>query len=196
MGRIEEYLRSGVATPFATVHVVHPVYEPILVDARVSFRAGLDAGYYAALLERELQRFLSPWAFEEGQDIVFGARIYRSAVLAFLEDRDYVDFVSDLRLYHGFDGPARGGIGRMFIGRDFVIRPNPRPAVSAMTIGSDFVVGAGVEVAEATKPHAILVSHREHRITPLDVGLGPCSGAGVLGIGYLTVGLDFDVHVE
>src|SRR6185436_1015793 len=111
MGAIKDYVHSGITTPFATVHVVHPVYERLLIDARVAFRAGLDPGFHAARLDRELQRFLSPWAFEEGEDIVFGARIYRSEVLAFIEGRDYVDFVTDFNLYHSFEGPPRGGIG-------------------------------------------------------------------------------------
>ncbi len=198
MGEIEDFVRTGLTTPFAAVHVVHPVYERILVDARVAFRAGLDAGFHAAQLGRELQRFLSPWAFADGEDIVFGARIYRSDVLAFLEGRDEVDFVTGFHLYHSFDGPPRGGIGQMVVGVDFVVAPNPQPAISpasgGMTIGRDFVVGSGVEVAEATRPHAILVSHPAHRITPLDAGQAPCAGVGLLGIGYLTVGLDFEVH--
>jgi hypothetical protein len=193
MGAIEDYVRSGIATPFATLHVVHPVYERVLIDARVAFQPGLDAGFHAALLDRELQRFLSPWAFTEGEDIVFGARIYRSEVLAFIEGRDYVDFVIDFNLYHSFAGLPRGGIGKMVIGHDFVVGPTPRPAVAAMTIGKDFVVGEGVEMAEATRPHAILVSHPAHRITAFDAGEAPCPGTGVLGIGYLTVGLDFEV---
>ena len=82
----------------------------------------------------------------------------------------------------------------MEIGVDFVIRPKPRPAISQMVIGGDFVVGRGVEVAAATQPHAILVSHANHRIVPVAQGDVHCTGVDKLGIGYMTVGLDFDVH--
>ena len=195
MGRIQEHL-VGLTSPFAVVHVIHPVFERIRVEAKVVFMSGRDPGYFARVLNDDLRRFLSPWAYQEGEDILFGARIYRSEILAFMEGRDYVDHLTDLKLYHSFDGPARGGIGSMTIGVDFFIRANPRPGVAGMTIGDDFVVGRGVEVAETTQAHAILVSHPEHLITPVAPGTEVCPGVTRLGIGYMTVGLDFNVHPE
>jgi hypothetical protein len=195
MGRIQDYV-SGLTSPFAVVHVIHPVFERIRVEAKVVFTAGRDPGYYAGVLNDDLRQFLSPWAYQAGEDILFGARIYRSEILAFVEGRDYVDHLTDLKLYHSFDGPARDGIGSMAIGVDFFIRANPRPAIAEMLIGDDFVVGRGVEVAETTQAHAILVSHPEHLITPVAPGTEACPGVTRLGIGYMTVGLDFTVHPE
>ncbi len=195
MGRIQEHL-AAVTSPFATVHVIHPVFERIRVEGKVVFTTGRDPGYFARVLNDDLRRFLSPWAYQEGEDILFGARIYRSEILAFVEGREYVDHLTDLKLYHSFDGPARGGIGSMTIGVDFIIRPNPRPAIAEMTIGDDFVVGRGVEVAETTQAHAVLVSHPEHLITPVPPGTEDCPGVTRLGIGYMTVGLDFNVELE
>ncbi len=87
----------------------------------------------------------------------------------------------------------------MTIGLDFIIRPDPQPTISptelGMVIGDTFVVGRGVEVAAATESHAILVSHIEHRITPINVGEDRCSGVKKLGIGYMTIALDFKVVV-
>jgi hypothetical protein len=167
MGQIAEYVTSGLVTPFAVIHVIHPVYERLRVDIRVAFRSGLDAGYYSRILNEDLRRFLSPWAYEEGEDILFGARIYKSELLAFMEGRGYVDYITNFTLYHGYDGPPRGGIAQMAIGTDFIIRADPHPAILDMIIGDDFVVGRGVEVAETTRSHAILVSHSEHLITPI-----------------------------
>ena len=195
MGRIQEHL-AGLTSPFATVHVIHPVFERIRVEAKVVFTTGRDPGYFARVLNDDLRRFLSPWAYQEGEDILFGARIYRSEILAFVEGREYVDHLTDLKLYHSFDGPARGGIGSMTIGVDFIIRPTPRPGIADMIVGDDFVIGRGVEVAETTKAHAILVSHPEHLITPVPPGTENCPGITRLGIGYMTVGLDFTVHPE
>ncbi|MES1254887.1 MAG: hypothetical protein ABUS56_04725 [Acidobacteriota bacterium] len=195
MGRIQEHV-AALATPFATVHVIHPVFERIRVEAGVVFTTGRDPGYYAGILNDDLRRFLSPWAYQEGEDILFGARIYRSEILAFVEGREYVDHLTGLNLYHSFDGPARGGIGSMTIGVDFIVRPNPRPGIADMIVGDDFVVGRGVEVAETTQEHAILVSHPEHLITPVAPGTEDCPGVTRFGIGYMTVGLDFTVHSE
>lgn len=195
MGRIRDYV-AGLASPFSTIDVIHPVFERIRVEARVTFTAGRDPGYYTRVLNDDLRRFLSPWAYQEGEDILFGGRIYRSEILAFVEGRDYVDHLTDLKLYHSFDGPARGGIGSMTIGVDFFIRPNPRPAVAEMIVGDTFVVGRAVEIAETTQAHAILVSHAAHLITAVAHGSETCPGVTRLGIGQMTVGLDFTVHPE
>ena len=199
LSRISDYINTDLAASSVKVHVIHPVYERILVDAQVAFVSGLDAGYYADLLNQELQRFLSPWAYEEGEDIVFGSRIYSSEILAFMEGRNYVDYIINFNLYHSHEGPKRGVIGDMTINLDFIIRPDPQPAISAteigMIIGDTFVVGRGVEVAVATRSHAILVSHPEHRIIPINIGEDQCSGVKKLGIGYMTIGLDFNISI-
>jgi hypothetical protein len=195
IGDIQEHL-DGLTSAFADVHVIHPVFERLRVEAKVVFTRGRDPGYYAAVLNDELCRFLSPWAFQEGEDILFGARIYRSEILAFVEGREYVDHVTDLKLYHSFDGPERGGIGSMTIGTDFFIRATPRPGIAEMVIGDNFVVGRGVEVAETSQAHAVLVSHPAHLITPIAAGDEACAGVTRLGVGYMTIGLDFIVHTE
>jgi hypothetical protein len=195
MGRIRDYVTGNLATAFAQIHVIHPVYERLRVDARVAFRPGLDAGYYTAVLNQDLQRFLSPWAYAEGEDITFGGQVYRSEILAFMEGRPYVDYVTQFSLYHSHRGPQQGGVGDMVIGRDFFIRPAPKPVIGAsptgMVVGDTLVVGQGIEVAAATRPHSILVSHQSHRILPLQAPT--CDGINRLGIGYMTVRLDFEV---
>lgn len=187
---------AGLATPFAMLHVIRPVFERLRVEAKVVFAHGRDPGYYAGVLNNDLRRFLSPWAYQDGEDILFGARIYRSDILAFIEGRDYVDHLIGLRLFHDFGGEAHEGIGRMRINIDFTVRAKPQPSILGMRIGDDFIVGRPVEVAETTQAHAILVSHPEHLITPVAAGAEICSGVTRLGIGYMTVGLDFDVALE
>ena len=196
MEEIRRFLADEVATPFAAVHVIHPVYEQILIEAQVAFEPEYDPGFYAAQLNTDLQEYLSPWAFKEGQDIVFGARIYRSELLRFTEERPYVDYVTQFNLYHRYEGPPRYGIGSVQIGTDFVIVPDPRPAVGDMAIGQDLVVGRGVETVAVTRPHAVLVSHSNHRIEPILPGTETCTGVTRLGIGFMTVGLDFEVRPD
>lgn len=195
MEEIEGYL-AGLTSPFATIHAIQPVFERLRVEANVVFMAGRDPGYYSGVLNDDLRRFLSPWAYQEGEDILFGARIYRSEILAFVEGRDYVDHLTGFKLYHSFDGPPRDGIGSMRIGVDFFIRAKPHPAITEMVISDDFVVGRGVDIAETTQLHAILVSHPDHLITAVAAGSEVCPGVARLGIGYMTVGLDFIVQPE
>jgi hypothetical protein len=193
MEEIRDVVETGIATPFARVNVIHPVFERMRVLARIAFRPGFDPGFYSSQLNEDLQRFLSPWAFEEGRDIVFGTHVYRSELLKFVEDRDYVDYVTRFDIYHAYDGPPLGGIGVMEIGFDFVIGSEPDPSIAAMTIGEDFIVGRPVEAAQSTRPDAVLVSHPKHIIEPVFPGTETCSGVSELGIGYMIVGLDFIV---
>lgn len=195
LAQIRDYFAS-LASPFATLHVIRPVFERLRVEAKVVFARGRDPGYYAGVLNDDLCRFLSPWAYQDGVDILFGARIYRSEILAFIEGRDYVDHLVGLRLYHHFGGEKQEGIGWMRVGVDFIVYARPDPSLLAMAIGDDFIVGRPVEFAQTTQAHAILVSHPQHLITPIAAGAETCSGVTRLGIGYMTVGLDFDVSQE
>lgn len=195
LGKIDQHLR-GLTTPFAELHVIRPAFERLRVEAKVVFARGRDPGYFAAKLNEDLRRFLSPWAYEEGEDIQFGTRIYRSEMLAFIESREYVDHVIGLRLYHRYGGNLGDGIGSMTIGFDFIVHPTPRPTLGEMSIGDDFIVGRPFEAAATTQPHAILVSHPQHLITPVAADDEICSGVTQLGIGLMTVGLDFEVGLE
>lgn len=196
MERIKDYVNTNLSTPFSKIHVIHPEFERIRVEMHVSFRSGVDTGWYSNVLNEDLRRFLSPWAYRQGEDIMFGGRIYKSEILAFVEGREYVDYVTDFNLYHSYDGEPREGIGQMVIGRDFFVWPEPHPAIGEMVIGDDFIVGRDIEFAYAAPPHAILVSHPQHLIAPISLGEDRCIGDKQLGIGYMTVDVDFYVTPE
>lgn len=97
---IRDYL-SGIVSPFAAekLQVINPLYEKIKTEFEVEFLNGYDRGYYTVELGKDIVKFLSPWAFEECADMVFGGRLHRSVVLNFVEKRPYVDFVKDFRMY-------------------------------------------------------------------------------------------------
>lgn len=96
---IEEFISARI-TPFIDLKVVNPLYEQIRLHFNVGFHPGFDAGYYGQQLHDELQHYLSPWAFEDGEDLVFGGKIYKSSLLKFIEDREYVDFVNAFTMFH------------------------------------------------------------------------------------------------
>lgn len=195
---IENFISARYTSAFTTLHVTNPTYETLLVDCKVSFHAGFDAGYYSTLLNEEIKKFLSPWAYPEGKDIVFGGKIHASEILAFIEGRAYVDYVVDFALYHRHGGHLWHGIGEMEINLDFIIGYSPAPTIGSSstgeggkTINLDFVVGEPVEVAEATRPDTILVSNNYHRIEAVPADAAPCVGTQQIGIGQMIVGLDF-----
>jgi hypothetical protein len=110
---LEQVRRTLVETvsPMARVKVCNPLYEQVRISAGIGFRPGFDPGYHTALLVQDLQRFLSPWAFEEGREIMFGGRIHRSVILHFIEERPYVDYVVKFRMDHLVeDGPENANV--------------------------------------------------------------------------------------
>lgn len=180
--------------PWVTFIVDNPVYEQLLLDFSVGFLAGKDPGFYGNQLNEDLKEFLTPWAYEAGQDITFGGKIYQSDIIVFIEGLDYVDYVTDFNLYHIFDGEDIDGlgIGFMTIGLDFIIADAIPPVLPDMTVGLDFVVGSSTEVAQASGPRSILVSAPNHRINVLTSGY-VCSGLDYQGIGYMAISADFVV---
>lgn len=103
---IREYL-SDIASDFVTLEVKNPDYEEVRVSFSVRFHAGRDKGFYTGKLDEDIVGFLSPWLLDDAADVALGGRIHRSAILDFVEKRDYVDFVTDFRMDHIIGGEAR-----------------------------------------------------------------------------------------
>lgn len=97
--RIEAFLRQRM-TCQATLHVRNPLFEPVKAIFNVRFYPGYDETFYLQLLNTELVRFMSPWAFDEGKEIGFGGKMYKSVLINFIEERPYVDYITDFRLIH------------------------------------------------------------------------------------------------
>ncbi|MCB0611999.1 MAG: hypothetical protein KDC75_01785, partial [Phaeodactylibacter sp.] len=91
---------AGLTEEDDTLEVVNPVYEPIKVCCCVQFRPGYDPNLFKFRLNEELKQFLAPWAFDSSAEIAFGKEIFRFSVLNFIEERDYVDIVTDFELIH------------------------------------------------------------------------------------------------
>jgi hypothetical protein len=105
---IRKYLERH-ASGLVSLHVENPVFETVQTEFRVKFTAGTDESFHVGLLRQELVRFLSPWASEEGRDISFGGKIHKSSLINFVEERPYVDYVTDFRLYH-IDGEMKKSV--------------------------------------------------------------------------------------
>lgn len=98
---IKEFLQTKIS-PFAaeTIQVLNPLYEKIKVEFKVKFNEGIDYGYYSTVLEEDIIKFLSPWAYGETSELNFGGIVYKSVILNFVEEREYVDFVTDFKMIH------------------------------------------------------------------------------------------------
>lgn len=94
---VADFLSSYVSA-WVDLKVTNPEYEQIEISCSIGFVEGKDPGYYISALEEEIKQFLSPWAFDQTVDIVFGGKIHRSQIIHFIEQRDYVDFVVNFRM--------------------------------------------------------------------------------------------------
>ena len=101
--QIEEYLQQRISC-----HVKLGVRNPQFEEVRLKFRLKLlkgfdDFTYYKKQLQQEITQFLTPWAYAGNVDINFGGKVYKSVLIDFIEERPYVDFITDVEMYHLID---------------------------------------------------------------------------------------------
>lgn len=165
LAEIERYLRDK-RPPGARVRVENARFVPVKIRVGVRFRSGGDEGFYKKQLNEELNRFLSPWAFEEGADIVIGGKIYASSIVSFLDGRPYVDYVAAIKLFSAEDTNEP--------------RPVPPPSDPASPEGY---------YVTTHRPDGVLVAWPEHDIDIL--GDGGLTAESFTGIDYMKIELDF-----
>ncbi|MCK7559676.1 hypothetical protein MKQ70_33920 [Chitinophaga sedimenti] len=112
--RAADYLQQHCSF-FTTVYVENPRYEKVLLECKVRFTTQGANGYYKKKLNEELVQFLSPWAFDSSLDITFGGAVRKSVLLNFIDERPYVDFVTDCHMYHVVNGQRSGDLGEIFV---------------------------------------------------------------------------------
>ncbi len=98
ISRITSYIQEHMAMQ-VKVKVKNPCYQNVQFDFKVKFYDKYEFNYYSEQLKQELIQFLSPWAFKTDYDISFGGKVYKSVVLDFVEEREYVDYITDFRMY-------------------------------------------------------------------------------------------------
>lgn len=164
---IQTYLRERTPASI-TLEVRNAHFIKVLVRVAVGFSVVGNDEFYKHRLLDELNRFLSPWAYEEGADIAICGRIHASRLIDFIERRDYVDYVARLRLFVSIDGE------------------NYQP----VELPTDKDDPNGYSVA-ASRPDGVLVTGQDHQIDVLssDVYDEPQQ----TGINFMRLGLDFIV---
>jgi hypothetical protein len=166
---IETYL-SDKRPPQATLRVRNAYFVQVKVRVGVRFRGEGDEGFYKTLLNEDLNRYLSPWAYDEGADITIGGKIFANSIVSFIDGRDYVDYVAAIELFSSKDG------------RTFRLAPVPVPKPDEPSEGY-FVA--------TDRPDGVLVAARQHEIDVIsEVGY---TAESFTGINYMKVELDFIV---
>lgn len=147
--QVEQFLRRRVSC-FATLHVRNPWFEEVKVDLRVRFRDGADETLTGKRLQDDITAFLSPWAFRVRQRPSFNGVIRKSVLVDFVEERAYVDFVTDVKLFHrlpgmpeGVDGPDLNRVVGSRAVSILVSVPSHRHGVHPIHATQDAVRGCG-----------------------------------------------------
>lgn len=96
--RVEAFANARTSL-FAQVRAVNATFEAVEVRAKVRLRPGLPFGLFRERLSDELKQYLAPWAYGVGGELAFGGSLRKSTLVRFLETRDYVDVVSELRVF-------------------------------------------------------------------------------------------------
>ncbi len=97
---IEAFLKKK-SSPFARIRVLNPVYEGVNTDFEVKFVKEKSEDFYIDQIKKDIQRLLTPWANEEGDRIDFGGRIFKSNIIRFVEELDYVEYLRNFKMYSG-----------------------------------------------------------------------------------------------
>lgn len=80
--------------------VMNPEYEEVELTMKVKFIGGYDENYHQKVLNEDLTKFLSPWAFEKSVDLQFGTTLHKSIIINYIEKLKYIDFITDLQVKH------------------------------------------------------------------------------------------------
>lgn len=97
---VEDYLKQRISC-HVKLRVKNPRFEEVLLSFKLKLIKGFDDFiFYRTKLQEELTQYLTPWAYRQGSDIEFGGKIRKSTVINFIEERPYVDFITDVKMYH------------------------------------------------------------------------------------------------
>ncbi|MBW8323129.1 MAG: baseplate J/gp47 family protein [Prolixibacteraceae bacterium] len=96
---IENFLKKRISC-FVNLRACQPQFEEVRLEFSLKlFDQYKDFTFYSDKLKEEITQFLSPWAFGNTSAIDFGGKIYKSVLINFIEERYYVDFITDVYLY-------------------------------------------------------------------------------------------------
>lgn len=96
--QIKHYV-SQLASPFATIEVANPGFEQLQVRCAVKLNSLRQSGDGLQLLQQELADYLCPWS-RAGQIARFGWELRPQLLQSFIQQRPYIDYVTDFSLLH------------------------------------------------------------------------------------------------
>ncbi len=101
--QIEQYL-AKCSHALARIQVKPPTFVQLRIRLGVRLRSDGNPGYFKKLLNEELKRFLSPWAYDKRAEVYFNKSIHSSMIINIVEKLPYVDYVANMTLFTSPDG--------------------------------------------------------------------------------------------
>jgi hypothetical protein len=102
LASIHDFIKAKLSC-HVKLHVRHPQFEEVRMEFQLKLVSGLEFNYYHDLLKHEITSFLTPWAYGRAIDVEFGGKVHKSVLINFIEERDYVDYITDVKMYHRVD---------------------------------------------------------------------------------------------
>jgi hypothetical protein len=98
---VRNYLRSKLPVFAAEkLSVINPHFEPVQIELSAVFRGDADIGFFKKKLSEDIRGYLSPWTLGNRETFRFGGTIHKSMIVNFVDELAYVDFVTDVRMFH------------------------------------------------------------------------------------------------
>ena len=137
LAQISSFLTER-ASPFVNIEVQNAKIEEVQLQFAVALQphAQGDSAFYRQELNTQLVMYLTPWMHQEGREVEFGGRWHKSAAIAFIESREYVDYIKDVLMFHHTD-----------------------------IDGDNAAHTSNLDLVSASTGRSILVSHQQHMIT-------------------------------
>lgn len=98
LNRIEKFLHARNSS-LINIHVENPDYEEVSVCLKVKFNSDIDENYYLNVLNDDITKLLSPWAFNREVGLQFGQTFHKSVLVKYIEELGYVDYITDVKLF-------------------------------------------------------------------------------------------------
>jgi len=100
---IKQFITQAISG-FVKVEVGNPIYEKIMVVTRVQFKntdqVRQSNGYYLKLMNEDIKKYISEWLYNPHCDFQIGSKIYVSEILNYLQQRDYIAYITGFSLIH------------------------------------------------------------------------------------------------
>lgn len=103
LNAIKTFLEK-IKSPMIKIWVENPNYEEVRVKLNVKFRKGFDENHHKKKLQEDIIHFISPWTHKSRFELKFVKAIHKSELIYFIENLEYVDYLTDVTLYKKAEG--------------------------------------------------------------------------------------------